>query len=127
MDDKWRALQKFWEQASELKAFDENAAYDETMDLPDRYITYEAAAGHLDTGSVPLTASLWYRTMNWQEVSSKADEISAYIGFGGKIIPVAGGYIWITKRNPFAQRATIEQDSVRRMFLNISVDFLTAN
>ena len=122
--DKCQALHQFWS-GFNLTAIDEQAAYDTRMELPDNYITYEVQTANLGD-SVALTASLWYRTASWADISQKADEIAAYIGYGGRVIPIADGYLWIKLRTPFAQRMAVEDDSIRRIILNISVDFLTA-
>ena len=95
------------------------------MDLPDDYITYEVQTANLGD-PVALTASLWYRSTSWAEITQKAEEIAQAIGYGGKVIPVEGGYLWIKLGSPFAQRMPVdEDDSMRRIYLNISVDFLT--
>lgn len=123
--NKAQAIHDFWSSFG-LKAFDEMSAYDTAMELPDKYITYEVQTSNLGT-PVALTASLWYRSTSWADISQKADQIAQYIGYGGKVVPVDGGYIWIKLGSPFAQRMAVEQnDSIRRIYMNISVDFLTA-
>lgn len=123
--NKAQAIHEFWSSFS-LKAIDEMSAYDSAMELPDKYITYEVQTANLGN-AVALTASLWYRSTSWEAISKKADEIAAYIGYGGKVMPVEGGYIWVKLGSPFAQRMAVEQDSsMRRITLNITVDFLTA-
>ena len=95
------------------------------MNLPNNYITYEVQTANIGD-SVALTASLWYRSTSWAEISQKADEIAEYIGYHGKVIPFDGGYIWVKLGNPFARRMAVKQDSIRRILMNISVDFLSA-
>ena len=122
--DKAQAIHQFWSSFN-LTAIDEQSAYDERMEIPTKYITYE-----LQTSSfgepISLSASLWYYSTSWEEITKKADEIAAYIGYGGRIIEVQGGYIWIKLGTPFAQRMATEQENYRRIILNITVDFLTA-
>lgn len=122
--DKAQALHQFWSSFG-LTAIDEYSAYDSTIDLPSNYITYEVQTSNFGD-SVVLTASLWYRSTSWAEISQKADEIAEYIGWGGKIIPIDYGYMWIKLGTPFAQRMSDEDDSIRRIYINISVDFLSA-
>lgn len=123
--DKAQALHQFWSSFG-LEAIDELSAYDENANIPDRYITYEVATANFGD-AVALTASLWYRSTSWAEISQKADEIAEYIGYGGKVLPVDGGYIWIQLGNPFARRMFVdENDSIRRIYINITADFLTA-
>ena len=122
--DKAQALHAFWSSFG-LLAIDESSAYDERLVLPDNYISYEVQTANIGD-SVSLTASLWYRTTSWADISQKADEIAEYIGWGGKLIPIDNGYIWIKLGSPFAQRMAVEQDSIRRINMNISVDFFSA-
>lgn len=123
--DKAQALHEFWSSFG-IKAFDELSAYDKNMSLPDRYITYEVQTANFES-PVGLTASLWYHSTSWAEISQKADQIAAYIGYGGKLLPVDGGYIWIKLGSPFARRMSVEDDdSIRRIYINIAVEYLTA-
>ena len=122
--NKAQAIQEFWSSFS-LMAIDEQSAYDEKIELPSNYITYELQTGSFDS-SLSLSASLWYYTTSWADITEKADEIAEYIGYGGKFIEVDGGYIWIKLGQPFAQRMAVEQENYRRIILNITVDFLTA-
>lgn len=122
--DKAQALHQFWSSFG-LTAIDEYSAYDSTISLPANYITYEVQTSNFGD-SVALTASLWYRSMSWANITQKADEIAEFIGWGGKLYPVENGYVWIKLGTPFAQRMSVEQDNIRRIVLNISVDFLSA-
>lgn len=122
--DKAQAIHQFWS-SFDLTAIDEQSAYDEKIDLPDNYITYELQTSNFGD-PLSLTASLWYYTTSWKDITDKADEIARYIGYGGKIVAVDGGYIWIKLGTPFAQRMATEQENYRRIILNITVDFLTA-
>lgn len=122
--DKVQALHSFWSSFG-LMAIDESSAYDERMDIPDNYITYEVQTSNLGD-PVALSASLWYRSTSWADITQKAEEIANAIGYGGKVLAVDGGYIWIKLGAPFAQRMFVDDnDSIRRIYLNISVDFLT--
>ena len=122
--NKAEALHTFWSSFG-LFAIDENSAYDSAMNLPDNYISYEVQTANFGD-SVALTASLWYHSTSWEDIEQKKDEIAEYIGWGGKLIPIDHGYIWIKLGNPFAVRMPVEQDSIRRIYMNISVDFLSA-
>lgn len=122
--DRAQALQTFWSSFG-LTAIDEQSAYDTTIPMPDKYITYEVQTANIP-GTVFLTASLWYKSTSWAAISQKADDIAQYIGYGGKVLPVAGGFLWIKLGSPFAVRMAVEQDNIRRIILNISVDYLTA-
>ena len=122
--DKAQALHAFWSSFG-LLAIDESSAYDERLDLPDNYITYEIQTANIGD-SVALTASLWYRSTKWEDITKKADEIASYISYGGRVLKIDNGYIWIKLGTPFAQRMSVEDDSIRRIILNIEADFLSA-
>ena len=86
------------------------------------YITYSASVGDLDE-AVYLTASVWYKSNSWAEVSQKAEEIGDLIG-GGMGVGYDGGRLWVTKATPFAQRLADENDrQIRRIVLQITGEF----
>ena len=116
--DKWQALNTFWNRF-DLVAYDENTVPDGAA-LP--YITYMASTGEIDE-PIYLTASIWYRSNSWAEVSQKAEEISDYIG-GGAGVAYDNGRMWVTRAFPFAQRMAEPNDlQVRRIILQITADF----
>ena len=105
-----------------LPAYDENTV-PEGSALP--YITYSVSTDSIGN-MVILSASLWYRSTSWGAIQDKADEIAAAIGYGGKIIKIDNGYLWLTKGSPFAQRMSEPSDKmVRRIIININAEFLT--
>lgn len=105
-----------------LPAYDENTV-PEGSALP--YITYSVSTDSIGN-IVILSASLWYRSTSWGAIQDKADEIAAAIGYGGKIIKIDNGYLWLTKGSPFAQRMSEPSDKmVRRIIININAEFLT--
>ena len=127
--NKEQALHAFWSSFG-WDALDEQSAYDEVVmrDIgnPDRYITYEVATGNFGD-PVTLTASLWHRSTSFEAVTLKANEIAEYIGYGGCTIAVDGGYLWIKLSTPFSRRMPDENNQdMRRLYLTISVDFLSA-
>jgi len=116
--DKAQALYNFWAGFS-LPAYDESVVPE---DAPFPRVTYETNTDSFGT-EIALTASLWYKSTSWAEITRKAAEISHYIGMGGKIINIDGGALWIKRASPFAQRFADENDSIRRIVLNISAEF----
>ena len=119
---KEQALDNFW------RSFG-MTAYDETNvpeDAPFPRLTYEVALDNFG-GEVALTATLWYYSTTWKDISEKAQEIADDITRGGKIIATDGGAIWIKRGNPFAQRMPDNNDSLRRIVLNITAEYLTSN
>lgn len=127
--DKAQAIHAFWSSFG-LPAIDEQSLYDENtlkeMEITLPYISYELSTGNIES-AISLNASLWYRSTSWKEITQKADEIAAYIGYGGKIIPVTGGCIWVKLGNQFSRRMEDEFDrGLRRIVLSIDVDFFTS-
>ena len=118
MADKWTAINTFWNGFG-LKAYDENTVPGNAV-MP--YITYSASISMLDE-PVYMSASIWFRSNSWTEVSQKAEEISNYIG-GGAGVAYDGGRMWVTKASPFAQRMAEPNDlQVRRIIIQITADF----
>ena len=120
--DKAQTLNNFWNLFG-IPAYDETTVPDDAV-MP--YITYSVASDSLGN-VVNLSASIWYYSKSWKDITLKKDEISRYIGPGGKSIKLDGGYVWICRGTPFAQRMEDTNDSVRRIYLNIQAEFLTEN
>ena len=119
--DKSQAIHQFWS-GFDLTAYDENTVPDDVQ-IP--YITYSVRTDSL--GNVlMLSGSLWYRSPSWAEISQKAEQISKYVANMAPI-KIDGGYLWIMKGTPFAQRMSDPgDDMVRRIYINIIAEFLTA-
>lgn len=120
--DKAQALHTFWSGFG-IPAYDENSVPDDAV-MP--YITYTVATDSIDN-PVPLTASIWYDSTAWDTISQKAEEVAETVGKQGHLsIPVDGGYLYMTKGTPFIQRMPDTSDTVKRIYINIMVEFLTA-
>ena len=125
------AIHEFWNSFG-LKAFEENYVKDADEngnpikpEFP--YITYQLVTDSFDR-EVMATANVWYRDYGWKKANAKTEEISAHIGLGGKIIKCDGGRIWIKRGQPFAQNMGDESDDlIKRKYLNLTFEFLTAN
>ena len=118
MADKWSALNTLWNGFG-LKAYDENTVPEDAK-MP--YITYEASTAGLDE-KVFLSASLWYKSNSWAEISRKSEEISDQIG-GGIGVMYDNGRLWVTKASPFAMRLEEPSDSlIRRIVLQIGAEY----
>lgn len=121
------AIYQFWSSFG-LEAYEENAIYSMLEKPQFPYVTYELNTDSFGNNDIALSASLWYHSHNWVNANAKAEEISASIGNGGKIIPCDGGYIWIKRRSPFAQSMGDDSDDkIKRKLLSISVEFWTEN
>ena len=117
------AIYQFWNSFG-LTAYEENSVPDDAK-FP--YITYRLVTDSFDR-EISLTASLWYRSESWTGINSKTEEISQKISRGGKIISCDGGAIWLKRGQPFAQSMGDESDDlIKRKYLNITAEFMTAD
>ena len=117
------AIYQFWSGFG-LTAYEENTVPEDAV-FP--YVTYQLVTDSFDR-EVAATASLWYRGESWTAINAKTEEIAQYIGLGGKIIKCDGGRIWIKRGQPFAQNMGDESDDlIKRKYLNLTFEFLTAN
>lgn len=122
--NKAQAVQDFWSGFG-LTAWDSMTVPtgDRAPDFP--YITYNVVTDRLDS-DVQLTASVWYRSSSWKDVELKVAEIAERLGSGGKVIKIDDGYLWLRIGYPFAQRLSDEDDMVRRIYVTINAEYLTA-
>lgn len=118
--NKMQTLHAFWSGFG-LKAYDETSVPDEAV-LP--YITYEVSND--DFGNSRLqSASLWYRSSSWAEITAKEQEIADFITRGGRMLAYEGGAMWIQRASPWAQRMSEpSDDTIRRIVLSILIEFL---
>ena len=117
------AIYQFWNSFG-LTAYEENTVPDDAT-FP--YITYQLVTDSFDR-EIPLTASIWYRSESWTGINAKTEEISQKISRGGKIISCDGGAIWLKRGQPFAQSMGDESnDLIKRKYLNITAEFMTAD
>ena len=117
------AIYQFWSSFG-LTAYEENTV---PTDAAFPYITYQLVTDSFDR-EVAATASLWYRGESWTAINAKTEEISQKISRGGKIISCDGGAIWLKLGQPFAQSMGDESDDlIKRKYLNITAEFMTAN
>ena len=117
------AIYQFWNSFG-LTAYEENTV---PTDATFPYITYQLVTDSFDR-EIPLTASLWYRSESWTAINAKTEEISQRISRGGKIISCDDGAIWLKRGQPFAQSMGDESDDlIKRKYLNITAEFITAD
>ena len=119
--DKAQAIHSFWSSV-DLPAYDENSV---PLDAQLPYITYNVATDSMGQ-MVVLHGSIWYRSTSWETISKKADAIAQAIGYGYKMESIDGGYLMITPGSPFAQRMSDEDRSIRRIYVVLNCEFLTA-
>ena len=117
------AIYQFWSSFG-LTAYEENTVPTDAI-FP--YITYQLVTDGFDR-EIPITASIWYRSESWTAINAKTEEISQKISRGGKIIPCDGGAIWLKRGQPFAQSMVDKSDDlIKRKYLNITAEFMTAD
>lgn len=87
-------------------------------------ITYLGQMGEFDE-VIYNDLSLWYKSTSWKDVTQKAIEIYESIGLGGTVIPYDGGALWIKRGTPFMRRMSDPDTLIRRMFINIEVEFFS--
>ena len=121
--DREQALHQFWSGFG-IKAYDENTVPDNAM-ADDKYLTYSVVVSNFDEPSL-ASASLWYKSTSWAGITAKSEEINAALGRGGKVIPFGHGYLWVKRGVPFAQRMGDEDDTIRRIYLNVELEYITA-
>jgi len=126
--DKEQALHHFWSQFG-VPAFDQNTVPDEKdfedMGLsPYPRITYEVGVDNIEAQRI-LNASIWDRSSSWSGVTQICHRVEATLGLGGQTIPYEGGMLWVKRGMPFAQRMGDTDDSIRRIALNIEVEFIS--
>ena len=119
--DKAQAIHNFWS-GFNIPAYDQNTVPKNAV-MP--YITYNVATNAMDRLTV-LSASLWYYSTSWKDITNKADEIAQEIGYGYVLEPLDNGYLMITQGTPFAQRMSDEDENIRRIYINLNAEFLTA-
>lgn len=122
--DKGQALFNFWSKFG-LPAYDENTVPENTGE---RYITYNTVFDSVGN-VVNLHGSIWdVNTNSWEFVSKKAEEIGKAIEEQYPIsYAIENGRLYIAKGTPFAQRMSDpSSDRVRRIYINLQAEFLTA-
>ena len=118
--NKIQALHSFWSSFG-LNAYDVNSVPDDVK-MP--YLTHEVADDNFGN-TITLSASLWYRSSSWSEITAKEQEIADFITRGGRMVSFDDGAIWIQKAFPWAQRMSDVSDSmVRRIVLSVAVEFI---
>lgn len=120
--DKSQVINNFWSSFN-LPVYDENTVPDDAVPP---YITYSESTGTMDN-LIVLNASLWYRSASWTEISRKSEEIAKAISYNGKILKFDDGYLYLCQGSPFSQRmADPSDDMIRRIYININAEFLSA-
>lgn len=118
--NKAQAIHSFWSSFG-IPAYEQTTVDHESAG--NFYITYEVVTDSLDH-PVYMSASIWQKnSTSWKDVSLKAEEISEALE-KVKSIPLDKGFLFITRGQPFAQRMADEDETIRRIYINIIAEFL---
>lgn len=117
--DKEQALHNFWSQFG--TAYEQSTVPDDAT-LP--RITYEVITDNFGAQNV-LSASIWDRSTSWKSVTDILHTIESTLGYGGQTIHYDEGMMWVKRGVPFAQRMTDTDDSIRRIVVNIEVEYIS--
>ena len=120
MKNKEQTLHDFWSQFN-VPAYDESTV-PEGASLP--RITYEVVTDSFGYETT-MTASIWDRSKSWEGVTNILHNIEQAISHGGQTMPYEGGMLWVKKGTPWAQRMADTDDSIRRIVLNITVEYIS--
>ena len=117
------AIYQFWSGFG-LTAYEENTV---PTDAAFPYVTYQLVTDSFDR-EIAATASLWYRGESWTAINAKTEEIARFIGGGGCLLDCDSGFIWLKRGTPFAQNMGDESDDlIKRKYINVTVEYMTAN
>lgn len=111
------ALQNFWESFG-VPAYDENTV-PQNAGYP--RITYEGNLDFFDS-TVMASASVWVKSTRWDWISEKAEEIGTAI-VEGATASYDGGFLWVKPGQPFIQRMPDEDPDVRRVLINVVLEY----
>ena len=117
--EKEQAINDFWNSFG-VVAYDENTVPD---DAPIKKITYDVVINDFGVPTA-MTISIYDISSSWKSVTDILHLIESRIKYGGATIKFDDGIIWIKKGSPFAQRFGDENDSVRRIIVNIEIEYL---
>lgn len=118
--NKAQVIPYFWNQF-QWPAYDENTVPDNAK-AP--IITFNNIISKFED-NVMLNADLWYRSKSWETIEEKAAEIAEAIGYRWDC-DIDNGKVHIYQGSPFSQHMPDDDDSMRRIRINIIVNYDTA-
>lgn len=121
-----QALYQFWS-AFGIPAYEKNSVPtgDDAPKFP--YITYSTAKA--DFGKeVALSGNIWTRSTSWQQAIGFETQVYNAIGYGGKVIKIDNGAIWLKRGTPFSLPMGDDSDNtIKRKYINLTAEFITAD
>ena len=118
---KTEALHGFWSSFG-IPAYDESTVPPDAV-LP--YITYEVITDNIGS-PVYSSAKIHDRSMSWRSVTEIADRIADTLGYGGITLHFDNGLLLITQGAPFSQRLPDDTDNMRKIMINVVMEFISA-
>lgn len=119
--DREQALHEFWN-GFDVPAYDLNTVPESQREVYPR-ITYEVK---VNSFGIPtsLFASIWDKSTGWTRITDMARKVDSRLSEGGQMVTYDGGALWIKKGNPFLQRMGDPDDTIRRILVNVEIEFL---
>ena len=117
--DREQALNQFWN-SFDVPAYD-SSTVPEGATYP--RITYDVTVNDFGTPT-SLFASIWDKSTSWGRITGTTHRIDSRLSEGGQMVLFDGGALWIKKGNPFLQRMGDPDDTIRRIIINVEVEYL---
>lgn len=117
--DKEQTLNQFWN-SFDVPAYDNYTVPDDAT-FP--RITYDVTVNDFGIPT-SLFASIWDKSTSWGRITGLAHEIDSRLSEGGQMVSYEDGALWIKKGNPFQQRMGDPDDTIRRIIVNIEIEYL---
>lgn len=90
------------------------------------YITYTLVTDAFTGYETAMEVDIWYYGDGEVAPNAKAQELSAAIGMGGRMLRCDGGAVWVKRGSPFCQAVQDStDDKVKRRYVNLSLEFIT--
>lgn len=88
------------------------------------YLTFTNAPGYFGE-QVSLTCQVWMHTTSEAAIAAVVEEIGTAIGYGGKLLPIEGGTIWLKRGMPWCVPVVSQTDTADKLRqLNITAEYL---
>lgn len=91
------------------------------------YGTYTPVFDSISGSSVQITINLWAYTAQEKPLNDAANALAKAVGYGGKSVKCDGGYIWLRRGTPWCQNLYEDDDNIKRRYINLTAEYLTAD
>lgn len=113
-----QAFDSFWNSFG-VVAYDENSV---PNDAPVKKLTYDLVINGFGIPTA-ITVNIYDISTSWKSVTDILHDIEHRISCGGATIKFDNGVIWLKEGTPFAQRFGDDNDTIRRIIVNIEIEF----